>query len=99
MFEDQVFFAKVHLAAASYVDDRVWARYRQHDRSCTARSAGSDAEFRARKRFLDWLSVYVREQGNTGIATKWPLLRARLDCYGLRARSVLWRWIGAKVGA
>ena len=99
MFEDQVFFAKVHLAAATYVDGRTWARYRQHDRSCTARSTGANAEFRARKKFLDWLDAYVREQMNAQIATTWPLLRARMDCHCLRMRSALRRWIGAKVGS
>jgi glycosyltransferase involved in cell wall biosynthesis len=98
MFEDQVFFAKVHLAAATYVDDRTWARYRQHERSCSARAAGSADELAARKVFLDWLDAYTREQGRSEPAVRIPLLRARADYQRMRLRSWLGRRLGATAG-
>ena len=60
MFEDQVFFAKTHLVSHCYVDGRSWAKYRQHDDSCTARSSGRMHDIRARARFLRWLHRYLR---------------------------------------
>ncbi len=60
MFEDQVFFAKTHLVSHCHVDDRSWAKYRQHGNSCTAQSAGHMQDIRARARFLRWLNRYLR---------------------------------------
>jgi glycosyltransferase involved in cell wall biosynthesis len=104
MFEDQVFFAKVHLAAATYVDDRTWARYRQHERSCSARSAssapsnGMTPDLRARKTFLDWLDAYTKSQRRTGAAIRLPLLRARADYYREHVRMRARSWLGSRLG-
>jgi glycosyltransferase involved in cell wall biosynthesis len=62
MFEDQAFFAKTHLVANCHVDDRVWAKYRQHPSSCTARSSGTLGDLLARRRFLNWVDQYLRRQ-------------------------------------
>ena len=62
MFEDQVFFAKTHLASHCHVDDRIWAKYRQHGDSCSAQSSGHLKDIRARARFLRWLHRYLRRQ-------------------------------------
>jgi hypothetical protein len=92
MFEDQAFFAKVHLTAPTYVDGRVWARYRQHRRSCSARVAGTSAELDARKEFLDWLRGYVSACGEARLDTRLALMAARIDYQWLRARHRLRRW-------
>jgi glycosyltransferase involved in cell wall biosynthesis len=55
MFEDQVFFAKALLHAKTYVDSRIWAKYRQHRASCTAMSATTGREEYARLRALLWM--------------------------------------------
>ncbi|HTU01432.1 MAG TPA: hypothetical protein VMG58_06435, partial [Candidatus Sulfotelmatobacter sp.] len=60
MFEDQTFFAKALLRAPAYVDDRVWARYRQHGASCSALSGARGDDQRARLTFLRWLKDYMR---------------------------------------
>lgn len=62
MFEDQVFFAKTHLVSHCHVDDRFWAKYRQHGDSCSGQSSGHLRELRARWRFLRWLHRHLRRQ-------------------------------------
>lgn len=105
MFEDQVFFAKIHLAAATYVDDRTWARYRQHERSCSARSAvaissrGVSADLRARKAFLDWLDSYAKSQRRTGAEIRLPLLLARADYYREYFQRRTRSWLGRRLAA
>lgn len=57
MFEDQAFFAKALLAAPTYVDGRIWAKYRQHPKSCSAVSARSGLDPAARRRVLLWMKT------------------------------------------
>ncbi len=57
MFEDQAFFAKALLAAPAYVDGRIWAKYRQHPKSCSAVSAQSGRDLAARRRVLGWMKA------------------------------------------
>jgi len=82
MFEDQTFFAKALLRAPAYVDDRVWARYRQHEGSCSARSGARGDDQHARLRFLRWLKDYMREfpdaDAEARAALNRELLRHRL---------------------
>ncbi len=59
MFEDQVFFAKVLLRAPVFVDERTWAKYRQHDNSFSARSAREHGDEAARLHFLVWFWAYA----------------------------------------
>jgi glycosyltransferase involved in cell wall biosynthesis len=79
MFEDQVFFAKVLLAASAYVDDRTWAKYRQHDESCSGRAPGSSDELRARLRFLAWVRSYVSTAGIVPASAHVAIARAVID--------------------
>lgn len=62
LFEDQVFFAKVHLHHPVYVSDRSWARYRQHPSSSSARS-GVRTDLAAHVGYLRWLRRHVCQQG------------------------------------
>lgn len=91
MFEDQAFFAKVHLNAATWVDGRIWARYRQHEDSCSARAERAGTELVARRAFLDWLGRYLRAAGDVGFAAHLALLRARADWWRLRGRAAFRR--------
>jgi glycosyltransferase involved in cell wall biosynthesis len=59
MFEDAAFFIKVGLAFPVYVSDKVWAKYRQHDESCTVVSEKSKADEQARYKFLKWFKAYI----------------------------------------
>jgi glycosyltransferase involved in cell wall biosynthesis len=79
MFEDQVFFAKALLAAPAYVDHRTWAKYRQHDESCSGRTPGSPDELRARLRFLSWLRSYVANAGAVPASARVAIARAGID--------------------
>lgn len=93
LFEDQVFFAKAHLAARCYVSDRVWARYRQHDASCTGQTHIL-RELASRARFLRWLGRYMTRQHRADwrVWTAW--LFAGLDCRTQQARA----WGGRMLG-
>jgi glycosyltransferase involved in cell wall biosynthesis len=79
MFEDQVFFAKALLAAPAYVDHRNWAKYRQHDESCSGRAPGSSEELRARLHFLSWLRGYVATAGAVPASARVAITRAVID--------------------
>ena len=52
MFEDLSFFGKALAMAPAYVSDRTWAKYRQHDASCTAVSSASGGDEWARLKAL-----------------------------------------------
>ncbi len=82
MFEDQTFFAKALLDTPAYVDNRVWARYRQHHQSCSAISHDRGDDLRTRLRFLQWLRCYVRERHDVDrrlrFALYQELIRSRL---------------------
>jgi glycosyltransferase involved in cell wall biosynthesis len=58
LYEDQVFFAKLHLAAPSYVSSHVWARYRQHPASSMA-DVANEPYHETRLRLLEWIAAYV----------------------------------------
>lgn len=62
MYEDQVFFAKVHLGCTTYVSTKTWARYRQH-REKLARKFSYAKYYRDRRQFLAWLADYSRSHG------------------------------------
>lgn len=79
MFEDQVFFVKTHLIATCHVDDRIWAKYRQHDASCTAQSSGTLGDLLARRRFLGWVGSYLSAERRKNFRLSYELMRARLS--------------------
>lgn len=87
MFEDQVFFAKTHFVSHCYVDDRFWARYRQHEDSCSARSAGRIGDLQARARFLLWLGRYLRQQKDVDAEINRALLCAWVELAEMSIRA------------
>ena len=62
IYEDQVLFAKVYLAAPVYFSTSVWLDYRQHPDSCVSTVARSGLYSSIRRDFLDWLADYVRDR-------------------------------------
>ena len=73
MFEDAAFFCKVGLYVRTYVSDKVWAKYRQHDESCSVLSAGSQDDERARYKFLKWFEEYLNSKKIYSIKLRWAL--------------------------
>lgn len=63
LYEDQVFYAKVCLAAPVFAAETCWYRYRQHEDSTCAREIKTGGYFAARPVFLDWLEGYLSDQG------------------------------------
>lgn len=59
LYEDQVLFAKVHLAWPSWVAGTVWAKYRQHPDSASEAAAREDY-LATRRPFVAWVARYVR---------------------------------------
>ena len=92
MFEDQVFFAKALLCAPTYVDSRVWALYRQHDRSSVALSDARGDTERARLRFLQWLKQYLRENDNVDKRLHDVLHSELSRCRLAIAKNIFDRW-------
>ncbi|EYD75958.1 Glycosyltransferase involved in cell wall biogenesis-like protein [Rubellimicrobium mesophilum DSM 19309] len=87
LFEDQVFYVKTHLAAPCFVDDRVWAWYRQHPRSSTSQ-VHPLRELAALARFHRWVGGYLRAH-YPGRRDLWlSLLAARVDCRLRQARAM-----------
>lgn len=79
LFEDQFFFAKALLAAPAWVDDRIWALYRQHPASYMAQlRPGKELDGR-RRRFLDAVSAHLAQQARAPLGARLALWRARLD--------------------
>jgi glycosyltransferase involved in cell wall biosynthesis len=98
MFEDQVFFAKALLAGPAYVDHRTWAKYRQHDESCSGQDPGGARELRARLRFLSWLRSYVAARGTFPASARIAMTRAVLDTRLRIARATLRSAFGTVIG-
>lgn len=94
MFEDQVFFAKTHLVGNCYVDDRFWAKYRQHLSSCSALSAGRLRDLRARGRFLLWLGRYLRHHRVENPYINRALLSAWVELAAMTTRAVARKLLG-----
>lgn len=63
MYEDQVFFAKVHLKLPVYVANDCWIKYRQHRDSCTSVAEKTQEYYTTRLPFLTWIENYLSEQG------------------------------------
>jgi glycosyltransferase involved in cell wall biosynthesis len=99
MYEDQAFFAKVHLQRAVFVADACWAKYRQHAASCSAASTTMRAYYAARLPFLDWLVEYMRVQGFNRNVRVWHAAQKELwrcqhphwQCLRSLPQSLLWR--------
>jgi glycosyltransferase involved in cell wall biosynthesis len=90
MFEDQVFFARLLLEFPAYVDERIWARYRIHSRSCSTNSTARKV-YEIRRHFLSAIGSHVRQR-NLGswrvtLSLAWAQVALRID----RARSLVGR--------
>jgi glycosyltransferase involved in cell wall biosynthesis len=78
LYEDQVFFTKVHASVPSYVSGSCWAKYRQHDGSC---SATAREYFAGRLRFLKWAAGYLEQT-----CASEPVVRRALHAHIRRCR-------------
>jgi GT2 family glycosyltransferase len=58
LYEDQVFFAKLHLQHPTFVAGACWARYRQHAGNSERRFSYA-RYYRRRRPFLEWLATYL----------------------------------------
>jgi glycosyltransferase involved in cell wall biosynthesis len=77
MYEDQAFFAKVHLQHAVFVAAACWARYRQHPASCSA--SAQEIDYAAtRLPLLNWLAEYVTARGLHYNPRIWRALQSEL---------------------
>jgi glycosyltransferase involved in cell wall biosynthesis len=98
MYEDQVFYAKIALAAPVLVVDECWDKYRQHADSCCSRAKDSGSTGVARLAYLNWLTDYLLAEG-VNDAELWQALDYALWQYrypvlaGLskRTHAVLWK--------
>jgi hypothetical protein len=80
MFEDQVFFAKLYLAAPVLFSGEVWLDYRQHPDSSVAEAFRSGSYATARRRFLDWLPSHLADcSGPERDRIETAIARARRD--------------------
>ena len=59
MFEDAAFFCKASLFVFTYVSDSIWAKYRQHNESCSAIAAKANTDEKARYDFLKWFKRFL----------------------------------------
>lgn len=59
MFEDAAFFCKAALFVSCYVSDSIWARYRQHDDSCSSIASKTKKDEQARYNFLKWFKSFL----------------------------------------
>ena len=59
MFEDAAFFCKAALFVSSYVSDSIWARYRQHDESCSSIASKTNNDEQSRYNFLKWYKNFL----------------------------------------
>lgn len=64
MYEDQVLYAKVALAAPVLAIDELLSKYRQHPNSCTSRAAQSVQTDNFRLAYLKWLTTYSAFQSS-----------------------------------
>jgi SAM-dependent methyltransferase len=81
LYEDQVFLAKMCLAAPVYTEDGCGERYRQHPDSSSAQAIQSGAynpfwPNEARLAYLNWLTHYIKERGISDNALQKALARS-----------------------
>jgi glycosyltransferase involved in cell wall biosynthesis len=72
-YEDQVFCAKICLAAPVFASSHCWYRYRQHADSCVLRGQRTGETYVARFRFLNWLTAYLSQKGVREWAVWWAV--------------------------
>lgn len=77
LYEDQVFAAKVCLAASVYASGRCWYRYRQHPNACCLTALHEGRMEASREPFLHWLLDYLEQEGLEGCEA-WRQARVEL---------------------
>jgi glycosyltransferase involved in cell wall biosynthesis len=80
LYEDQVFYAKICLAAPVFASNKCWYRYRQHPDSSCARGMITGEYYTSRPVFLNWLAAYLSAQGIKDAAL-WQALTKELWPY------------------
>ena len=65
LYEDQVFYAKMLLAAPVYVSSRLWDKYRIHPESMCVVAEREHEIGDAYLQYLNWLEKYLSERGLT----------------------------------
>ena len=63
LFTDQAFYTKMLLAAPVYVAGRCWDKYRMHPASACSVAERTGFMREARTDYLNWVAVYLRQQG------------------------------------
>jgi GT2 family glycosyltransferase len=63
LYEDQVFLAKIFLAAPVFIENGCWEKYRQRADSSWHLSLETGEDERARSIFLKWLETYLATKG------------------------------------
>ncbi len=58
-YDDQGFLVKLYLYSNIYFSSEIWTHYRQHPRSCMARSKQDGTYFGQRRAFFVWLRDYL----------------------------------------
>jgi glycosyltransferase involved in cell wall biosynthesis len=93
LFEDTAFYSKAFIEAPGYVDSREWAWYRQHPASCSATSAVTGEDRRARLRYLRWLNAYLGNHGGIDPRFRRAVQREIWDLRGRAAKTTVRRLI------
>jgi glycosyltransferase involved in cell wall biosynthesis len=75
MFEDAAFFCKATLFAPIYVSNTFWARYRQHDESCSSVAFKTKRDDEARYNFLRWFESYLNSKKIFSLKVRWALYK------------------------
>jgi len=76
LYEDQVFYAKMLLAAPVYVSSRLWDKYRIHPESMCVVAEREHEIGDAYLQYLNWLEKYLSERGLTPV-TATELLKSQ----------------------
>ena len=80
LFEDQVFLAKVCLAAPVFISSRCWDKYRLHNNSCVAAANQAGHKYRVGLFYLKWLSRYLSDR-QVRNPEMWQALREKRSRY------------------
>jgi glycosyltransferase involved in cell wall biosynthesis len=94
MFEDQLFFAKVCLKLPVFVSDECWAKYRQHPDSHSAIAERKGEADSARLTFLNWITVYISDQGIDCPTVLKAVSREAWQCRHPQIHHLFWQTVG-----
>jgi len=94
MFEDQLFFAKVCLKLPVFVSGECWAKYRQHLDSHSAIAERKGEADSARLTFLNWITVYLSDQGINCPTLLKAVSREAWQCRHPQIHRLFWQTVG-----